>query len=95
MVEPTPASDKPQFAEKPTAETIAAKYDLMEKQMDVQTNYNLGLEATEEIFPSLLELQKRKYTEFVTGADVYVPEVILDRPNRRLIAIEGLRDELL
>ena len=53
------------------------------------------MEPTEEIFPSLLEIQKKKYHEFVTGADSYVPEVILDRPNRRLLGIEELKDEIL
>jgi len=55
---------------------------------------NLAEEPSEEIFPNLLELQKRKYSEFVHGADAYVPEVILERPRRRLHGIEEVRDDI-
>ena len=51
-------------------------------------------DPSEEIFPTLLEIQKRKYAEFVHGADNYVPEVILERPKRRLEAIEHIQDEI-
>ena len=54
-----------------------------------------GLQYTEEIFPSLLDNQISKYQEFMGGADVFVPEVILDRPRKRLAEVETLREEIL
>ena len=36
-----------------------------------------------------------KYEEFMGDADVLVPETILERPRRRLKAIEKLREELM
>ena len=50
---------------------------------------------TEEIFPSLISTQVQKYQEFMGGADVFVPEVILERPRTRLNALEVLRDEVI
>ena len=36
-----------------------------------------------------------KYEEFMGDADVLVPETIMERPRRRLKAIEALREELM
>lgn len=47
------------------------------------------------IFPSLLNTQVGKYEEFMGDADVLVPETIMERPRRRLKAIEALREELM
>ena len=54
-----------------------------------------GVEATEQIFPSLLDTQMKKYQEFMGGADMFVPTVILERPRKRLTEVEALRDEIL
>lgn len=54
-----------------------------------------GIQATEEIFPSLLDTQIKKYQEFMGGADIFVPEVILERPRKRLTDVEQLREEIL
>ena len=54
-----------------------------------------GLTVTEDIFPSLIQTQVQKYQEFMGGADVFVPEVILERPRSRLNALETLRDEIV
>lgn len=43
---------------------------------------------TGDIFPNLLNSQVGKYEEFMGDADVLVPETILERPRRRLKAIE-------
>ncbi len=48
-----------------------------------------------DIFPGLLNAQVGKYEEFMGDADVLVPETILDRPRRRLRALEKLREELV
>ena len=50
---------------------------------------------TGEIFPNLLNTQVGKYEEFMGDADVLVPETILERPRRRLQAIERLREDLM
>ena len=54
-----------------------------------------GVQASEEIFPSLLDTQIKKYQEFMGGADIFVPEVILERPRKRLTDVEQLREEIL
>lgn len=51
--------------------------------------------VSEQIFPELLNAQKKKYKEFLGGADHYVGDVILERPKKRLECAESLRDELL
>ena len=48
-----------------------------------------------DIFPGLLNAQVGKYEEFMGDADVLVPETILDRPRKRLRALENLREELV
>ena len=40
------------------------------------------------IFPTLLNDQVDKYQDFMTDADVLVPETIINRPQRRLRAFE-------
>ena len=50
---------------------------------------------SEAIFPELLNEQHSKYDEFMSGADALVPEKILERPQRRLKALEDLREEIL
>ena len=37
----------------------------------------------------------KKYQEFMGGADIFVPEVILERPRRRLNDLEALRETLI
>ena len=49
----------------------------------------------EAIFPDLVNTQVDKYQEFIGGADVLVPEKVVERPRRRLKAMEQLRKELL
>ena len=50
---------------------------------------------SEAIFPELLNEQVSKYEEFMSSADALVPEKILERPQRRLKAIEALREEIV
>lgn len=49
----------------------------------------------EAIFPDLLNEQVSKYEEFMNKAEPYVPERILERPQRRLKAMEELREEIV
>ena len=51
--------------------------------------------VNEAIFPDLVNTQVDKYQEFIGGADVLVPEKVVERPRRRLKAMEQLRKELL
>ena len=46
---------------------------------------------SEAIFPELLNEQVSKYEEFMRGADSLVPDKILERPQRRLKAMEDFR----
>ena len=43
----------------------------------------------------MLDTQIKKYQEFMGGADIFVPEVILERPRKRLTDVEQLREEIL
>ena len=51
--------------------------------------------VSEAIFPELLNEQVSKYEDFMSNADALVPEKILERPQRRLKAIEALREEIV
>ena len=51
--------------------------------------------VSEAIFPELLNEQVSKYEDFMSNADAFVPEKILERPQRRLKAIEALREEIV
>lgn len=48
-----------------------------------------------DIFPNLLNNQSERYEEFMTDADILVPETILERPRRRLKAFEEIKPELV
>ena len=43
---------------------------------------------SDAIFPDLLNEQVSKYGQFMGGADVLVPEKVLERPKRRLKAMQ-------
>ena len=51
--------------------------------------------VSEAIFPELLNEQVSKYEEFMSSADALVPDKILERPQRRLRAMEELREEIV
>ena len=51
--------------------------------------------VSEAIFPELLNEQVSKYEEFMSSADALVPDKILERPQRRLKAMEDLREEIV
>ena len=42
------------------------------------------IQVSEALFPDLIKTQYNKYQDFMGGADQFVPEVILERPRKRL-----------